>query len=349
MSDRPTVAVAMSGGVDSSVAALLLREKYYVVGLTMHLTGEREPESVAAARRAAAHLDIPLQVIDLREVFQSAVVDPMVAEYSRGRTPNPCLECNRFVKWGELLDRALAIGADFLATGHYAHVRQEGGEFALLRASDRAKDQSYMLSVLGQKQLAHAIFPLGEMSKKEVRALACEKKLPAATLPESQELCFLANGNYRDFLARRVPQALLGGPILNRRGELLGRHSGLASFTIGQRKGIGVPSPRAMYVLELDPVRNAVIVGEVVELGHRELLAEEAHWVRDLAPASPFFAEVKIRSTAAEQPAEVILEQGGQVRVRFAKLLRDITPGQAAVFYQGERCLGMATIREALA
>jgi tRNA-uridine 2-sulfurtransferase len=203
------------------------------------------------------------------------MVDPMVVEYSRGRTPNPCLQCNHFIKWGALLDRALALGADFLATGHYARVRREDGEFALLRAAGRAKDQSHMLSALGQKQLA------------------CANNLIAADSPESQVLCFLANGDYREFLARHAPQSLKPGPILDRHGDVLGEHAGLAGYTIGQRKGIGLSSPRALYVLELDPVRYAVIVGEADQLGHRELLAERAHRIRNSPPASPFSAEVK--------------------------------------------------------
>jgi tRNA-specific 2-thiouridylase len=303
--------------------------------------------AVALARRVAEQLAIPFHVIDAAELFRRDVVTPMIAAYGRGRTPNPCLDCNRKVRWGFLLRHALGLGAEYLATGHYARIQKTTSGFALLRGVDPAKDQSYVLASLGQADLARTLFPLGGMTKDAVRERARGLNLPVAERPDSQDLCFIPDRDYRRFLKKYAPESFTPGPILSRRGEVLGRHPGLAAFTIGQRKGIGVSSPRPLYVLEIDPARNALVVGPVEELGHRSLSAEDAAWVAGAPPADVFPYQVKIRYTSKEEPAVVTVQHSGIVQARFEHPLRDVTPGQAAVFYRGEVCLGTAIITEA--
>jgi tRNA-specific 2-thiouridylase len=356
-SPRTKVAIAMSGGVDSSVAArLLLEQGYEVVGLMLGLWADPDTEfenrccasnAVALARRVAEQLGIPFHVIDAAGPFRRDVVAPMIAAYARGRTPNPCLDCNRNVRWGFLLRHALGLGAEYLATGHYARIRKAPSGFELLRGIDPGKDQSYVLASLGQDDLARTLFPLGALAKTEVRAQARGWNLPVAERPDSQDLCFVPGRDYRRFLKKYAPESFSPGPILSRIGEVLGEHSGLAGFTIGQRKGIGLASPRPLYVLAIDPARNALVVGPIEDLGHRALQTEPAAWVAGKPPADAFPAQVKIRYTSKEEPAEVSVRETGTVHVRFERPLRDITPGQAAVFYRGEVCLGTAIIAEA--
>jgi tRNA-specific 2-thiouridylase len=356
-SRRAKVVIAMSGGVDSSVAAaLLLAQGYEVIGLMLGLWADPDAEfenrccasnAVALARRVAEQLAIPFHVIDAAEPFRQDVVAPMIAAYARGRTPNPCLECNRRVRWGFLLRHALALGAEYLATGHYARIRPTPAGFELLRGIDPGKDQSYVLASLGQDDLAHTLFPLGAMAKTEVRERARELNLPVAERPDSQDLCFVPDRDYRRFLRKYAPESFSPGPILSRHGEVLGEHQGLAAFTIGQRKGIGVASPCPLYVLAIDTARNALVVGPEEELGHRGLRAEAAAWVAGKPPSTVFTAQVKIRYTSTEEPAEVTVREAGTIQARFERPLRDITPGQAAVFYRGEVCLGTAIITEA--
>jgi tRNA-specific 2-thiouridylase len=353
----PKVVVAMSGGVDSSVAAALLREQGFdVTGLMLRLWTDPDTEfenrccpsnAVALARRVAEQLGIPFQIVDAQERFRSDVVAPMIAEYARGRTPNPCLLCNRSIRWGYLMRHAIELGADRLATGHYARIRESTGGYELLRGIDPAKDQAYVLASLGQDDLARTLFPLGGMTKAEVREHARRFRLPVADRPDSQDLCFIPGSDYRRFLKKYAPESFVPGPILNRKGEILGYHQGLPAYTIGQRKGIRVSSPVALYALEIDPARNALIVGTAEELGRCSLCAEQASWVRGAPPARSFHATVKIRYTSEEQPAVVAIEETGGVNVRFDHPLRDITPGQSAVFYDGEICLGTAVITEA--
>lgn len=345
------VVVAMSGGVDSSVAAALLkRQGYKVTGMMLRLWSEpgREdtnrcctPDSMALARRVAAKLDIPFYVVDAKEIFRNMVVQFFIDEYARGVTPNPCLVCNRHVRWEFLLNHALALGTDYLATGHYVRIqKEEGGRMKLLRAVDYSKDQSYVLHVLTQEKLARALFPIGDYPKTEIRRLAATFGLPTASRPDSQDLCFLAGEDYREFLQRNAPQIVRAGSIVTRDGEILGEHRGLALYTIGQRKGLGISAPRPLYVLAKDATRNALIVGMEDELGQSELIAANVNWVSGRTPEGPFRAEVKIRYTAREAWAEVTPMDGGQAKVRFDEPQRDITPGQAAVFYNGEVLLG---------
>ncbi len=261
---------------------------------------------MALARRAAALLNIPFYVIDVKQAFQDIVVRSFLDGYAAGTTPNPCLQCNRMIRWTLLLEHALALGAERMATGHYARLdRDPSGRVRLLRARDRSKDQSYVLHVLTQRQLERALFPVGEYLKAEVRQLAERYGLPSATRHDSQDLCFLAGGDYRDFLRRRQPQLLVPGDIVNSAGSILGRHEGLVSYTIGQRKGLNVGSNKPLYVIRKELSNNRLIVGAKSELGSRELMTGDVNWISGSAPAGPFAANVKTRYTALEQPAVV--------------------------------------------
>lgn len=346
------VVVAMSGGVDSSVAAVLLKEQgYQVTGMMLRLwsePGKEEsnrcctPDSMAQARRVAARLDIPFYVVDAKEIFRKTVVQSFLDGYAEGQTPNPCLVCNRHIRWEILLNHALAHGADFMATGHYVRLKvAEDGTRQLLRALDPAKDQSYVLSVLSQAQLQKALFPVGDYPKAEIRRIAEEHGLSVAKRPDSQDLCFLAGEDYRNFLQRNAPEILVPGEIVNRQGQALGQHTGLANYTIGQRKGLGLASAVPLYVLGKSAGDNRLIVGEQDELGSRELLAIDVNWQGGQVPSAPFRAEVKTRYTA--QPALGLVtpvNNGSQAQVLFDDSQRDITPGQAAVFYDGDQVLG---------
>jgi tRNA-uridine 2-sulfurtransferase len=345
------VVVAMSGGVDSSVAAALLKQQGYdVTGMMLRMWSEpgREdsnrcctPDSMAQARRVAAILDIPFYAVDVKEMFRSTVVQSFLDGYAQGLTPNPCLVCNRLIKWGFLLEHARALGADYLASGHYARKRvAENGREELLRGEDHAKDQSYVLHVFTQEQLVHALFPLGEYSEPEIRALARNFNLPTASRPESQDLCFLAGQDYRDFIRRNAPAIAHPGPILDRTGKLLGEHTGLAYYTIGQRKGLGIPSTVPLYVLTKDAASNTLVVGVETELGLRELTVSEVNWISGAAPSGPLRLQVKTRYTAREAWALVTPLEGDRTQVLFETPQRDLTPGQAAVFYEQEVVLG---------
>jgi len=340
----------MSGGVDSSMAAaLLLEQGYDVIGIMLRLWAEAgpaanrccTPDAVSDARRVADVLDIPFYVRDYKDVFKTTVVDYFTETYARGLTPNPCLICNRQIRFGRLLDEALALDADYLATGHYARVRHaEEGIYQLLKGIDPAKDQSYVLHRLGQAQLAHALFPLGDYTKAEVREMARSRGLPVFNRADSQDLCFLGNGDYREFLSRHAPGAAQSGPIIDTQGRVLGEHRGLPYYTIGQRKELGIAAPQALYVLDIEPSRNAIIVGTAEELGRRELTAADVSYTSGYPPPGPSQITAKIRYKAQEAPATLTPLPASRAHVHFYEPLRDITPGQGVVFYQGEVVLG---------
>jgi tRNA-uridine 2-sulfurtransferase len=352
MSLNPVVAIAMSGGVDSSVAAALLVDRgYTVIGMMLRLWSEQAsdqlnrcctPDSMAMARRVASILSIPFYVLDARQFFFDAVVQSFIHDYTHNMTPNPCITCNRIVRWGFLLNHALSAGAEFLATGHYARLAHNPDHpYQLLRGVDALKDQSYVLHALTQKQLGAALFPLGDYTKQEVRQIAHRYNLPVAERPDSQDLCFVgADGDYRQFLRRFASQALSPGKIMDQQGNILGHHDGLAFFTIGQRKGLHLTSPTPLYVIAKDSSRNAVIVGTHDQSGRDNFMAENVNWIAGTPPDSPFSALVKIRYKAQDMPAVVSALKKDTIHVKLEKQLRDITPGQAAVFYNGEVCLG---------
>ncbi len=352
------VVVAMSGGVDSSVAAALLKAQgYQVTGMMMRLWSEsgREvdnrcctPDAMAQARRVAAILGIPFYVIDAKQPFQEIVLESFLSGYAQSITPNPCLVCNRKIRWGFLLQQALESGAQYLATGHYVRLSQDdSGRYQIRQAVDPGKDQSYVLHVLNQDKLAHAKFPIGEYTKVEIRQLASHYGLPVAHRPDSQDLCFLGDEDYRDFLRRNLPDVAKMGPILNRKGEVIGQHQGLAFYTIGQRKGLGIASPEPLYVIEKKPTENGLVVGRLEELGKRDCLCEPFNWIAGAPPAQSFRAQVKIRYTASPTWGALTILENRQVQIHFDQPLRDITPGQAAVAYDEEVCLGGGLILEA--
>jgi tRNA-specific 2-thiouridylase len=342
----------MSGGVDSSVAATrLVEEGYEVIGVHMQLWSEREQSRAghenelsgrarADAEAVARILEIPFHVVDYSEPFRRQVVDFFLGQYARGRTPNPCLVCNRRIKLGLLFERSLQLGADYLATGHYARVRLVGGEYQLWRGVDRSKDQSYVLYMLGQRDLRRLLLPLGGYTKDQVRTLARERGLPTESKAESQDLCFLSGNDYRRFLRERIPEAVLPGPILDTGGRVLGQHKGLPFYTVGQRKGLNISASEPLYVIALYPERNALTVGTASELGSRELLADGVTFVSGHWPAGPLRVAAKIRYRARMALATVTPLPDQRARVTFEESLRDITPGQAVVFYHGDILLG---------
>nr|HID14641.1 tRNA 2-thiouridine(34) synthase MnmA [Anaerolineae bacterium] len=356
---RERVVVALSGGVDSSVAAaLLVKQGYEVIGAMLRLWAEGGPDSTRAnrcctpeavdrARRVADRLDIPFYLINVEAAFKARVVDYFVAEYGAGRTPNPCIPCNRYVRFGLLLNRALALEAAFLATGHYARVRHVEDRYQLLRGRDPHKDQSYSLHALTQEQLAHVLFPVGELTKEEVRAIARQRGLPVAEQPESQDLCFLADGDYRRFLAHQAPHLFQPGPIRDTSGRVLGQHQGLPAYTIGQRKGLGIAAAEPLYVLAIEPAENTLIVGTAKELGRDECLVEGMHYISGETPTATFRATAQIRYRARPTAVTVTPLPHRMARVRFASPQRDITPGQFLVLYDGEVVLGGGVICKA--
>ncbi|MEJ5247883.1 MAG: tRNA 2-thiouridine(34) synthase MnmA [Caldilinea sp.] len=356
-----TVVVAMSGGVDSSVAAALLVERgYNCIGVMMRLwaevgVGEGSTnkccslESVHDARRVADKLGIPFYLINVERPFKEKVVDFFIDGYSRGITPNPCLECNRHIRFDYLLNYARRLGADYLATGHYARLRYaEDGKVHLLKGVDEAKDQSYVLSVLGQDELHDVLFPVGEYPKSEVRRMAAERGLPTASKHDSMDLCFIFDDDYRRFLRTWAAEAMRPGPIVDRRGRVYGQHNGLPGYTIGQRKGLGIAgAAEPLFVLELDYRNNALVVGTAAELGRDRLIAERVNWTLDEAPPAGARVQCKIRYKAKAVECTLFPIGVDQVEVRFDAPLRDIAPGQGAVFYDGDLCLGGGVIARA--
>lgn len=304
--------------------------------------------AVTSARAVCKQLGIEHRVVDLREPFYHRVVEYFVRAYAGGRTPNPCVQCNRFIKFGKLLDLVREWGADLLATGHYARRYREGGYYQLLRGVDEEKDQSYFLYMLGQEELDRVLFPLGTWTKEGVYALARERHLPVAKRPESQDVCFICDGDYRRFLAGRAPEAIEPGPIYDREDNRLGQHKGLPFYTVGQREGLGISAPRPLYVLEWDLERNALIVGFAEELGQRACLVEEMSYVSGMPLAPGRRVQAQIRYRARPVLARIWDGSEGDARIVFCDSLRDITPGQAAVLYDGDRVLGGGIVARVL-
>jgi len=352
--DNRTVVVAMSGGVDSSVAAgLLLRQGFDVHGLTLlicpdaHESARQGAPSHAEedARLAAGQLGIPHHVVDVREEFEERVIRDFVDEYARGRTPNPCIRCNEQVKFRALLDEARSVGAGWVATGHYARVeRGPAGNYLLKRALSAEKDQSYMLYRLGQAELTRAIFPLGELRKDGIRELAREMGLPNADRPDSQEICFVGRGGYREFIASRCPELARDGDAVDLEGRPVGRHQGTIGFTIGQRKGLGVAAEAPLYVVGIDARSNTVLVGPESALMARSVVVGDLSWVSGRPPDGVLAVTCKVRYNMRIVPGEIGPLPDGLWRLEFARADRAPTPGQAAVFYRGDTVLGGGTI-----
>ncbi|MEP7215753.1 MAG: tRNA 2-thiouridine(34) synthase MnmA [Anaerolineaceae bacterium] len=357
MSESPArIVVGMSGGVDSSVAAALLVEQgYEVIGVTMRLWTEQRPdeltghqqccsvEDVDDARRVAGQLGIRHYVMNFEEEFKAKVVDNFVAEYAAGRTPNPCVRCNEHIKYRALLDRLPALEAQYVATGHYARVGHEaGGPLRLFRAVDLSKDQSYVLYMLQQEQLSRLILPIGELTKVEVREHARRLGLDTAEKPDSVEICFVPGNDYRAFVEARVETT--AGEMRDADGGMVAEHRGVAAYTVGQRKGLGIAVGEPRYVTSIDATRNIVTVGPEEDLFSDTAEVAEVRWTAGIAPSPGTALEAKARYKAEPAAAELVAADGDSVTVRFAKRQRALTPGQAIAFYSGEECLGGGTI-----
>ncbi|MBQ6130851.1 MAG: tRNA 2-thiouridine(34) synthase MnmA [Selenomonadaceae bacterium] len=339
---KKKVAVAMSGGVDSSLtAAILLERGFDVLGITMKLNSDEK--NILDAQKVCNHLGISHYVADFKEIFRAEVENYFVAEYLRGRTPNPCVRCNLKIKFGALFDFASDLGAEFFSTGHYARIIFEDGRFKLKKAVDVKKDQSYVLYNLTADKLSKILLPLGDFSKVETRALAEKLNLPVADKPDSQEICFVPDDDYKNFILSREPaaQALKSGEIVDSSGKVLGNHHGVANYTIGQRKGLGIAAPQPLYVTKIDVANKKVVVGTNDNLFTKNLTAHNAHWI--YKPPLPKILTAKIRY-GAKFSACTVTEEENSLKIIFSEPQRAITPGQSIVFYDGDEVLGGAII-----
>ena len=348
--------IAMSGGVDSSVAALLTKEQGYdCIGCTMKLYSPedlgQETESgccslddVEDARSVCFRLGIPYYVFNFKDDFREKVIDPFVRSYLSGETPNPCIECNRRLKFERLYERAKVLGCDKIVTGHYARIEEKDGQWYLKKALDPEKDQSYVLYSLTQEQLASTLFPLGALSKSEARKTAEEHGFRNADKPDSQDICFVPDGDYAAVIEQYTGKASVPGDFLDTEGHKLGTHKGIIHYTVGQRRGLGLASTEPWYVVRIDPDKNAVILGRSGDLFSREVRVRAFHWISGKTPEAPIRCRAKIRYRHKEQDAAAIPLPGGEVLLRFDEPQRAATPGQAAVLYDGEICLGGGVI-----
>lgn len=352
------VVIAMSGGVDSSVAAALLAEEGFdAVGISMRLYSTPQedysksccsPDDLFDARMVASKLGIPFYVANYESAFRERVIDYFVDEYSRGRTPNPCVACNNYLKFDILLSRSLALGSKFLATGHFARIDHSGEVPVMRRAKDENKDQTYFLFGIPREALGRILFPLGAMTKDEVRVEARRLELETAEKAESQEICFVAGGNYKDFVAERLKEkGTIPGKIVHSSGKVLAEHDGIHSFTIGQRKGLGIAWDEPLYVKSIHPKDGTVVVGPKSDLAVRGLVADRCNWLSFERPPGAFECEVKVRYRSQPVPAFVTVGADPDTAfVEFAEPVRAVTPGQAAVFYRGDEVLGGGWIEE---
>jgi tRNA-specific 2-thiouridylase len=346
------VLVAMSGGVDSSVAAALLKDQgYQVIGATMQIWQNEEGverengccslTAVSDARRVADKLGIPFYVLNFRDIFKEKVIDYFVREYTAGRTPNPCIICNKEVKFEALLEKAISMGMDYIATGHYAQVEQKRGRYLLKKSKSKAKDQTYALYNLTQDQLAHTLFPLGKFkTKEEVRKIAAKYGLGTAKKPDSQEICFIEDNDYGKYISENVENDTSEGNFVDTKGNILGKHKGIYNYTVGQRKGLGIQSNKPLYVIDIDIIKNEVVIGDDSETFSRELTARDLNWILIDRLEKDMKVEAKIRYGSKEAPAIISPLIDDRVKVVFDSPVRAITPGQSVVFYNKEYIVG---------
>lgn len=357
--EKKRVVVGMSGGVDSSVAAWLLKEQGYdVIGVTMQIWQDEEPEvqeenggccglsAVDDARRVAERLEIPYYVMNFKKEFKENVMDYFVREYIGGKTPNPCIACNRFVKWESLLKRSMDIGADYIATGHYARIEKlENGRFALRKSATAAKDQTYALYNLTQHQLSHTLMPVGEYTKDEIRAIAEKIGLTVANKPDSQEICFIPDHDYAKFIEENTDCRLPEGNFVDKDGNILGRHQGITHYTVGQRKGLSLAMGRPVFVTAIRPETNEVVIGDNEDVFSRRLTCSKLNWMAvDGIPGEGMRVTAKIRYSHKGAPCMIRIIGEDLLECVFDDPQRAATPGQAVVFYDGEYVVGGGTI-----
>lgn len=345
----------MSGGVDSSLAALLMKEKgYECIGCTMKLYENEDAgiektktccslDDVEDARNVACLLDMPFYVFNFTERFRAQVIDRFVQSYEEGRTPNPCIDCNRYMKFDKLYERAKLMGCEYIVTGHYARIEKEDGKFFLKKALDETKDQTYVLYTLTQDQLAHTMFPLGDLTKRTVRNIAEKNGFINANKPDSQDICFVPDGDYASVIEKYTGRICMPGNFVDTEGNIMGRHKGIIHYTLGQRKGLGIAAGKPVYVCEIRPQTREVVLGNPEDLMSRDVYVSDFNWISGNAPGGRIRCTAKVRYRQSEQPA-VLSVEGDIVHIVFDQPQRAITPGQAAVVYDGDVVLGGGTI-----